>query len=152
MQVTGEYLFHGPRPAVWALLNDEEVLRRCTPGCERLEQTGDDQYRAHLKIGLAAVKGTYEGSLHITDKQAPETMTLKIEAAGSTGFVNVGGRMDLHDLGDRTRVAYDWNVAVGGPVAMVGQRILGGVAKWIIGDFFNTAHKELTVRLKEGAV
>lgn len=143
MQVAGEFLFKGSRDQVWALLNDETVLQRCLPGCEALERTGEDQYRAALKVGLAAVKGSYEGTLRITDKQPPEALTLKIDANGSTGFVSVGGRMDLQESGPDTKVLYNWDVSVGGPVAMVGQRVLGGVAKWIIGEFFGAAQKEL---------
>lgn len=151
MHVTGEYVFKGDRDEVWALLNDPAVLQRCTPGCEQLEPTGTDQYKATLKIGLAAVKGSYEGALAISDKLAPEMMTLKIDATGSTGFVGVNGRMVLHDQGAQTKLAYDWNVTVGGPVAMVGQRVLGGVARWIIGEFFNSLQKELALSRKEGA-
>lgn len=143
MQVAGEFLFKGSLEQVWAQLNDAAALQRCLPGCESLVQTGEDQYRATLKMGLAAVKGSYDGTLAITDKQPPTTITIKIDASGSTGFVNVGGRMDLQAVGPDTKVTYNWDVAVGGPVAMVGQRVLGGVAKWIIGEFFGAAQKEL---------
>jgi len=146
MQVTGEFVFRDARDLVWALLNDEEALAKCAPGCERLVREGPDEYAVTMKIGLAAIKGTYDGKLRITGKQEPETMTLIIEATGSGGFANVFGHMDLVDQGETTRVAYDWDVQVGGPVAMVGQRVLGGVAKWIIGEFFATAQKELNAR------
>lgn len=146
MQVTGEYVMKGTREEVWALLNDEGVLAKCTPGCERLTNVGPDEYTATLKIGLAAIKGTYEGKLRMTEKQPPEVMTLKVDATGGGGFVNVNGRMVLTEQGAATKVNYDWDVQVGGPVAMVGQRVLGGVAKWLIGEFFNTAQKELATR------
>lgn len=146
MQVTGEFQLQGSRQQIWDLLNDEAVLARCTPGCERLTRTGDDQFAASLKVGLAAVKGSYEGTFAILDKTEPERLTLKIDASGTTGFVAINGRMDLNDQGDTTKLVYDWDVSVGGPVAMVGQRVLGGVAKWIIGDFFNNLQKELAAR------
>lgn len=144
MQVTGEFLFRAGREQVWQLLNDPDVLARCLPGCERLTPVAPDRYAAVVKVGLAAVKGTYEGSLAVTDKQAPGTMTLRIDMNGTTGFVTVMGLMDLAEEGPlTTRVRYDWDVQVGGPVAMVGQRVLGGVARWIIGEFFASAQKEL---------
>lgn len=151
LQVSGEFIFKGPRDQLWELLNDPGVLARCTPGCERLDLVGPDEYRAVLKVGLAAVKGTYEGIMRIANRVEPESLVLQIEASGSTGFVNVNGRMDLAEQGADTRLTYDWSVAVGGPVAMVGQRVLGGVARWIIGDFFGAVQKELALRQKEGA-
>lgn len=147
MQVTGEFRFQGPREDVWALLNDPAVLARCVPGCEELNPTGPDEYRTRVKVGLAAVKGTYQGTVRITDKQEPSAMTLMVEMSGTTGFVKVAGHMDLASDNGATVLAYDWDVAVGGPVAMVGQRVLSGVAKWIIGEFFGTAQKELAGRL-----
>lgn len=146
MQVTGEFLFRAPQEQVWQLLNDSEVLARCLPGCERLEPVEPDRYAATVKVGLAAVKGTYTGYLAVTDKLAPDSMTLRIDMNGTTGFVNVAGAMELVPEGPETRVRYDWAVQVGGPVAMVGQRVLGGVARWIIGEFFGAAQKELVAR------
>ncbi|MDF2628480.1 MAG: carbon monoxide dehydrogenase subunit [Symbiobacteriaceae bacterium] len=157
MQVAGEFVFQAGRDAVWQLLNDPEVLGRCLPGCEQLVPVAEDRYAAKVRVGLAAVKGTYEGSLAVTDKQAPAAMTLRIDMKGTTGFVAIAGRM-LFEAGEpdapaggeggvaSTRVAYDWDVKVGGPVAMVGQRVLGGVAKWIIGEFFAAAKAELAAR------
>jgi len=152
MQVSGELTFQGPREQVWALLNNPDVLARCTPGCEQLLPVGPDQYSARVSIGLAAVKGRYEGTLAVQDKQEPSLMTLRIDMKGTTGFVQVNGRMALVEAGaDVTRVQYDWDVQVGGPISMVGQRVLGGVAKWIIGEFFGTAQNELTARQGGGA-
>lgn len=146
MQVTGEFLCRGTRDALWALLNDEKALAKCAPGCEKLVQEGPDEFAVTLKIGLAAIKGTYDGHLRITDKHEPDSMTLVIEAIGSGGFANVNGHMDLVDQGETTRIVYEWDVQVGGPVAMVGQRVLGGAAKWMIGEFFASAQKELNAR------
>ncbi len=147
LQVTGEFVFKGPREQVWTLFTDETVLQKCTPGCERLERVGPDEFRVGLKIGLAAIKGNYDGTLRFVDRQEPQSMTLLIQSTGSGGFANVSGHMDLVEQGDATRVSYNWNVQVGGPVAMAGQRVLGGVAKWVIDEFFKTAQKELAVRV-----
>jgi len=38
MTMNGEVQLAAPREAVWAKLNDPEVLRVCIPGCEELEK------------------------------------------------------------------------------------------------------------------
>jgi carbon monoxide dehydrogenase subunit G len=147
MEIAGEFRFGGAQEQIWELLNDEGVLARCTPGCERLTRIGEDRFTARLQMGLAAVKGTYDGTLQIIDKEPPSALTLRVEASGTTGFVAVTGKMALTASGDaETLVAYNWDVNVGGPIAMVGQRVLGGVARWIVGDFFTAAAKELATR------
>jgi carbon monoxide dehydrogenase subunit G len=38
-------------------------------------------------------------------------------------------------------VTYQGDVQVGGPIASVGQRLLDGAAKMIVGQFFSAANK-----------
>lgn len=146
MQVAGDAILRGLRSEVWEVLNDTAVLARCMPGCEKLEQIGPDRYEVALKVGIAAIKGNYAGTLVLAEQRPPESITLRVEANGSGGFAHIDGKMELHEQGDSTKLSYDWEVNVGGPVAMVGQRVLGGVAKMLIGDFFNKVQKELTAR------
>ncbi|HEX5689330.1 MAG TPA: SRPBCC domain-containing protein, partial [Roseiflexaceae bacterium] len=42
MKITGTYTIDAPQDQVWEALNDMEVLARIVPGCERLEQTGEN--------------------------------------------------------------------------------------------------------------
>lgn len=146
MQVSGEFVFDCTRQELWDLLTDASALKRCTPGCEEMTPEGPDQYLVRMNLGIAAIKGTYHGKLTISDQQEPTAMTMRIETTGAGGFANVGGRLDLTEQGDAAKLVYDWDVQVGGPLAMAGQRILGGVAKWVVGQFFAAAQKELAAR------
>lgn len=143
MLVSGEYAFPAPRAQVWRLLHDERVLARCTPGCQGLTRVGPGRFTATLKVGPAAVQGIYAAELQLVDVTEPEAMTLKIEAKGGTGFVSVQGRMDLLADGQGTKLLYRWDVKIGGAIAMVGQRVLAGVARGVVGDFFAAVGREL---------
>ena len=50
MTMKGEVQLAAPREAVWAKLNDPEVLKTCIPGCEELERTEDNGFRAVAKM------------------------------------------------------------------------------------------------------
>ena len=50
MKITGETLIPAPREAVWQALNDPVVLRQAIPGCESLEQTADNEFKATVTI------------------------------------------------------------------------------------------------------
>ena len=97
MTLDGSHHFKAPRDRVWALFNDPGVLARATPGCERLEPIGPDEFEATLSVGVAAVKGTYQGRLAITDKRPPEGYTLHVEGTGRPGFVKGEGRLTLEE-------------------------------------------------------
>ncbi len=50
MQMSGEYHIEAPREAVWAALNDPEVLKQAIPGCEEIEKISDTELAAKVKI------------------------------------------------------------------------------------------------------
>jgi len=52
--------------------------------------------------------------------------------------------ISLSDIPGGTRVAYSADVQVGGLIAGVGQRMLGGVSKMMADEFFNRMGELLT--------
>ena len=138
MEVSATYTFDAPRKQVWDLLVDPEVIAGCLPGCEAMEPTGDDSWRAVLTIGVAAITGRYEGAVRMTDKDEPAGYTLMVEGKGKPGFVNGSANVALSeaDGGARTSVAVTGKAQVGGTIARVGQRLLGGVSKMMMDRFF----------------
>jgi uncharacterized protein len=136
MKVEGAYTFPGPPQKVWDLLLDPESLRTCIPGVESLTETSPDHWDAVMKVGVAAIKGTYKGKVAIVDKHEPDTYTLQIEGSGGPGFVKGNAQISLHPEGEATLVKVEGDGQVGGMLAGVGQRMLPGVAKMLMNQFF----------------
>jgi carbon monoxide dehydrogenase subunit G len=144
MKLEGSYDVKAPRQKVWTAFLDPEILKKAIPGCEKLELTGPDEYKATMKIGVAAVKGTFEGKVRLSDKQAPDSYRLGAEGSGGPGFVRADTLITLSDIEGGTRVSYSADVQVGGLIAGVGQRMLGGVSKMMADQFFNRMGEQLT--------
>ncbi len=142
MKLTGAFTFNAPRDKVWAILNDPAVLQKHMPGCESLEATGNDEFKATLKVGVAAIKGTYVANLRITDKAPPERYTLHVEGQGGPGFVKGVGTVTLAADGSATKLSYDGDLQFGGLIARVGGRLLGGIAEKMTREFFESLGKE----------
>jgi carbon monoxide dehydrogenase subunit G len=144
MKVEGTYTLPAPRQRVWDMLNDPAVLAKITPGVKTLEPLGGDRYKATIEVGVGPVKGTYDGQVSITDKQAPERMRLSIEGGGRPGTIKATGELRLDEQDGKTVVAYSGDAQVTGLVASVGHRLIGGVAKQMTADFFKALERELT--------
>ena len=128
---------------VYGRLTDPEVLRVCTPGLKTLEAEGEGRYRVSLEVGVAAVKGRYEGLFQVLQPNPPGSFVLGIDVSGQSGFVRAEMPIHLQESGGGTELRYGGEAQVGGPVAGVGQRVLGGVAKWIVSQFFSALAREV---------
>ncbi|MBI4636059.1 MAG: carbon monoxide dehydrogenase subunit G [Candidatus Rokubacteria bacterium] len=136
MKIEGSHDIPAPRQKVWDAFLDPEQLRQAIPGCEKLEALGNDEFKATMKIGVAAVKGVFEGKVRLSDKQPPESYRMAVEGSGGPGFVRGETVITLSDIDGGTRVSYSADVQIGGLIAGVGQRMLGGVSKMMADQFF----------------
>lgn len=136
MELVGDHTFDAPRQQVYDFLLDPEVLRQCLPGCEKLDQIGDDAYEASMKIGIAMIKGTFSGQVKITDKVAPESFTMEIDGSGPQGQVSGVGKLTLSETDGKTTVHYSGDANVRGTIARVGARMIQPAARQIVGQFF----------------
>jgi carbon monoxide dehydrogenase subunit G len=136
MNITGSYTFAAPPDRVWALLMDPATIAACIPGCEKLEADGEDRYRARLTVALAAITGSYDGTVIISDKTPPQSYTLSVEGQGKPGFVKGSATIALRAEGANTIVDVAGTVQTGGPIARLGQRLIGGVSRMMQDRFF----------------
>ena len=146
MNLKGTHRFKAKQDRVWESLNDPEVLRQCTPGCRQMTPAADgsnDSYDVLMEVGIAAVKGRYTGTIRITDRVPGTQYKLAVTGTGSVGFLNAEGVIRLEALGEETLIEYSGQAQVGGLIAGVGQRIMGGVAKQLVGQFFQCLEKNV---------
>ena len=138
MTMNGEVQLAAPREAVWAKLNDPEVLKVCIPGCEELEKTEDNGFRAVAKMKVGPVSARFNGTMRIVDPTPPTGYTLKFQGqGGAAGFANGEAKVSLatSDGGD-TALSYTAKANVGGKLAQIGSRLIDGAAAKMADDFF----------------
>ena len=146
MKFAATYTVPAPRDKTFGLITDPAVLQRCIAGCEKMERTSEDNYDAHLKIGIAGLKGNYVGKVQLKDKQVPESYTLALEGKGGPGFVKGSARIQLADNGPQTQIRCDAEAQVGGMIAAIGSRLIEAVGKKMMDDFFKKFVDEVRIR------
>jgi uncharacterized protein len=149
MKITGSNTLTAPVDQVWEAILDPAVLARCLPGCETLTTTGTDRYAMRVTAGVAAIKGTYDGEVAITDRGEPDqdsSASLRMTASGSgaPGTIDavVDVRLASHEDGG-TVLSYDADATVGGTIGGVGQRMLAGVTRKMAGQFFTALDEDI---------
>ena len=144
MDISGSYRFDAPPDRVWNLLMDPAAIASCIPGCNELAPEGEDCYRAKLSVALSAITGTYDGTVVISEKDPPVSYRLTVDGQGKPGFVKGSATIRLTADGDGTVVGVSGTVQTGGPIARLGQRLIGGVASMMQDRFFESLRAKLS--------
>jgi carbon monoxide dehydrogenase subunit G len=146
VKISGSYTIDAPQDQVWAALNDMEVLARIVPGCERLEQTGDNEFVGTVKIGIQAIKGTYSGRIRLEDIQPPHHYKLVANGRSANGVVDGAGTVDLIEEDGKTTLKYGGDAQIGGMLASVGQRLIEGASKQMINQSLKALTEQIALR------
>jgi len=142
MQLSGTTDFSCDASALWHTLHDTDVLVRTIPGCKSMAPIGDGEYRVALSLGVASIKGDYEGLIRVKDIEFPCHYELQAEGAGNPGYVNMTVECRLEPRADGTRMSWSCDAEVGGLIASIGGRVLTGISKFMANQFFKSAAAE----------
>jgi carbon monoxide dehydrogenase subunit G len=144
LKIEGSHKIDASRERIFAALVNPDVLQKCIPGCEQMEKTGENQYKAKLTAGVGPVKGVFTATVSLEDIVPPEHYKLVVEGKGQPGFVKGTGELNLKDEGGATEIQYTGDVNVGGLIASVGQRMIQSTANLLAGRFFKSLEAETT--------
>jgi uncharacterized protein len=143
MRISGTNSIPFPVAEVWDALLDPAVLVRTIPGCERLETTGEHAYAMTVTAGVAAIKGTYDGTCALSDLVEHESLVMRLQGAGAPGTIDATVQVAFSDVDGSTQISYEADAVVGGMVGGVGQRMLTSVSKRMAGEFFGNVGKAI---------
>jgi carbon monoxide dehydrogenase subunit G len=143
MELSATYEIQAPVERAWDLLMDTEAIGRCLPGCRGLRPIGPDRYEVELGVTIAAIAGSFKGTVALEDKTRPNAYTLVVDGSGRQGFIKGRARVTLVAAGDRTSIEITARADAGGMIARVGQRLLEGVARSMMDRFYACLAKQI---------
>ncbi|RUT28887.1 carbon monoxide dehydrogenase [Arsenicitalea aurantiaca] len=137
MNIAGEHVIPAAPEAVWAALNDPEVLAACIPGCQSLEMQSPTAMSAVVVTKIGPIKATFKGAVTLSDLDPPRSYRIAGEGQGGiAGFAKGGANVALTPEGGATRLSYTVDAVVGGKLAQLGGRLIESTAKKLSGQFF----------------
>jgi carbon monoxide dehydrogenase subunit G len=132
MKIAGSYDLDVPRERLWRLIFDPAVLLQLIPGCEQIEQAGDDVYCGRITLRLPAVRGSFDTRFKIVESEPPSFCRFEGEAGGASGSIKAHGAFRLRDKGQGTVVEVECEAQVGRPLASMNPRFMEGIAQMFI--------------------
>lgn len=153
MELSGERTIAASRADVWAALNDPEILQASIPGCTEMTGNALDGYAATVTQKIGPVKATFKGVVALTDIVEAQSYRISGEGkGGAAGYASGGADVTLSDVEGGTLLQYDVQAKVGGKIASLGGRLIGGVAKKLADKFFKNFEEAIVGPLDEGAI
>lgn len=170
MEMLGNRRLGVTQQQAWDALNDPETLKKCIPGCDKFELTGDNTYSVALAVKIGPVSAKFSGKVMLSDIVAPDGYKLTFEGQGGVaGFAKGSSSVSLKPaaVADSAPTAegapaaeaapvaptpagceldYTVQAQVGGKIAQLGQRLIDGAAKSTADDFFKRFEAEMQSR------
>ena len=138
MELNGTKIIAADIDTVWARLNDPETLKACIPGCEELTGSPEQGFAAVVKQKVGPVKATFKGEVTLSNITPRQSYTITGEGKGGVaGFAKGGADVELAHVEGGTALTYDVHAKVGGKIAQLGSRIIGGFARKMADEFFD---------------
>jgi carbon monoxide dehydrogenase subunit G len=135
VKVSGEKTFTAPRPVVWRVLNDPAEMAGLMPGVESFDVHDERRWRANVKVplGLGGLKMSIE--FEKTDAREPEYASLNAKGTGVGALLSMDTQFELAEQdGGGTRMRWEADVRIAGPVGSMGQRVLQPIVNQQVGS------------------
>jgi len=141
MDLKGEYLIPAKKLKVWEHLNNPQTLKNSIKGCQTLDKVSETEFTAKVKAKIGPVSAMFNGSVSLTDLDPPNSYIITGQGkGGAAGFAKGSVKITLVDTDEHnnTLLQYEGNAQVGGKLAQLGSRLIGGVVKSTADNFFKT--------------
>ncbi len=143
MKMSGTRQLQASREEVWRTLNDVEVLKRCIPGCQALEQVADDKLKATVGLKIGPINAKFTGDVELSDLDPPNSYRISGSGkGGAAGSASGGANVALGDKDGGTELSYDVDARVSGKIAQLGARLIDATAASLANKFFDNLAAE----------
>jgi uncharacterized protein len=146
MKLLNEFTIDAPIEQAWPILLDLDRVARCLPGVVTEPGGEDGVYRGEMKLKLGPMVMHYAGSARMaTVDEATHTAQIEVQARERKGQGSVTAAITnrLEEVGGRTRVTAETELAVTGRAAQFGRGIMQDVAERMLAEFAERFEREL---------
>jgi hypothetical protein len=139
----GTYEVKAPRERVWDFVINPNKIGKCLPDLKSLDVEAENKFTAVARVGIGFMKGDFKFQLAIVEQNPPSHARLKGTGTGVGSTVNMDTSVDLAEAQGGTKLTYKADVQIGGTLASVGQRVIGGTVEKTIAEVFGCVKKQL---------
>jgi carbon monoxide dehydrogenase subunit G len=144
MKVEGTKDFDAPAQIVWETLNDPSKMAKLLPGVESFDVADDRHWSAAVKIplGMGGLKLNF--NFEKVEERPIEYAKLSSKGQGVGAIVAMETEFHLTADGDRTKMRWEADVRVAGPIGSMGQRVFQPIVNQQVTNVLNALEAQVS--------
>lgn len=138
MKFRQEFTIHETVAEVWKAFEQETRIAECIPGVEKVEVLDRETFSVRMTQKVGPMTATFESKVHVTER-VPEqriqfTSTGKA-IKGAIGNFRATNTVSVHTVEHGTNIVVEADLALGGVLGSIGQKVVMGQAAKIATEF-----------------
>jgi carbon monoxide dehydrogenase subunit G len=148
MKMREEFVVAESPATLWEFFEQVDKVARCVPGVEDVTVVDADNSRVRVTQAVGPMSATFDLKMRITGREPGRSMEFTAigrSVKGAAGNVRSTNVVQLEEAdGGGTRVVLDGDVALGGMLGSVGQKVVAKQASRVTRSFAQALERELT--------
>jgi carbon monoxide dehydrogenase subunit G len=149
MRVEGERSFAAPREVLWDVMNDPAKMAELMPGVQSFTIKDERNWSAVVKVPLGLGSLAMTVDFEQTEVRPPEYSSLHAKGNGVGAIMNMQTSFTLEPADGGTRMSWNAEVSLLGPVGAMGQRVLQPIVKQQVNQVLGALDKRVTATVAD---
>ncbi len=144
MHFEGKQALNLAQAKAWQFLTDPNRVGQCVPGLQSITVVDATHFNAEVGFGVGAFTATFTINVEWLELEAPKRARMKMHGSASNSVVDGESELKLTPVDEKT-TNLDWtaDVNIGGTLASVANRLMGGVTQKLTGKFFDCMKEKM---------
>jgi carbon monoxide dehydrogenase subunit G len=133
-----------PRERLWEFFEQVDEVAKCVPGVESVEVIDADNSKVRVTQSVGPMTATFDLKMRITERQQNERMQFTAigrAVKGAAGNLRSANTVTLQATDAGTRVNLEADLAMGGVLGSVGQKVIAKQASAVTRDFMSSLER-----------
>jgi len=138
VKVQESFVIAEPLERLWEFFDEVDQVARCVPGVESVEVIDSDNSKIRVTQAVGPMTATFDLKMRVTERRPQEHLQFTAvgrAVKGAAGNVRTTNTVRLAEVEEGTRVELESELAMGGVLGSVGQKVVAKQAGEVTREF-----------------
>lgn len=147
MKVQESFHIAEPPQRLWAFFEQVDEVARCVPGIESVEVVDDENSKIRVTQSVGPMTATFDLKMRIIEREVNERLAFTVigrAVKGAAGNLRTTNTVRLTAVDEGTRVDLESDLAMGGVMGSLGQKVVAKQAAAVTKQFAASLERVMT--------